>query len=69
MQTSLVDMQWTALDFSTDPPAQRTFKVQFEEDEVTAEFKDIFDEGRELFTTFCLEFDPNIFRQRPCRAE
>ena len=48
MQTNLVDMQWSALDFSTDPPAQRTFKVQFEEDEITAEFKDIFDEGRKL---------------------
>ena len=46
MQTNLVDMQWSALDFSTDPPAQRTFKVQFEEDEIRAEFKDIFDEGR-----------------------
>lgn len=46
MQTHLVDMQWSALDFSTDPPAQRTFKIEFEEDEVKAEFKDIFDEGR-----------------------
>jgi len=48
MQTNLVDMQWSALDFSTDPPAQRTFKVQFEEDEIRAEFKDIFDEGKDL---------------------
>ena len=42
-------MQWSALDFSTDPPAQRTFKVQFDEDEITAEFKDIFDEGMKVF--------------------
>ena len=49
MQTNLVDMQWSALDFSTDPPAQRTFKIQFDEDEITAEFKDIFDEGRKVF--------------------
>ena len=49
MQTNLVDMQWSALDFSTDPPAQRTFKIELEEDEIKAEFKDIFDEGRKLF--------------------
>ena len=48
MQTSLVDMQWSALDFSTDPPAQRTFKIEFEEEEIKAEFKDIFDEGRRI---------------------
>ena len=46
MQTNLVDMQWSALDFSTDPPAQRTFKVEFEEDETAAEFKDLFEEGK-----------------------
>lgn len=50
MQTNLVDMQWSALDFSTDPAAQRTFKIQFDEDEITAEFKDIFDEGRKVFS-------------------
>ena len=46
MQTNLVNLTWSALDFSTDPPAQRTFKVEFEEDETAAEFKDLFEEGK-----------------------
>ena len=46
MQTNLVDLEWSALDFSTDPPAERTFRVVFEDEETSAEFKDIFDEGK-----------------------
>ena len=48
MQTNLVNLTWSALDFSTDPPAQRTFKVEFEEDETAAEFKDLFEEGKRV---------------------
>ena len=48
MQTNLIDMQWSALDFSTDPPNQRTFKVEFDEEETAADFKDIFEEGNKL---------------------
>ena len=46
MQTNLEDMKWSALDFSTDPPIKRTFRVEFEEEEIATEFKDIFEEGK-----------------------
>jgi len=49
MQTNLSDdLTWSALDFSIDPPNYRTFKAQFESDEATSEFRDMFAEGKDL---------------------
>lgn len=51
MQTVLNDgaeLEWSALDFSTDPPSYRTFRVEFSSDDLKAEFKDMFSEGKEL---------------------
>merc|ERR1719430_1079573 len=51
MQTVLSDgqeLEWSALDFSTDPPTYRTFRVDFSSEDVRAEFKDMFSEGKEL---------------------
>ncbi len=39
---------WSALDFSLDPPAYRTFRVVFSQMEDANEFKDTFHEGKEL---------------------
>ncbi|TRY72155.1 hypothetical protein TCAL_00256 [Tigriopus californicus] len=53
MQTTLdtldaVSLTWSALDFSRDPPAYRTFQVTFQNDEESQIFKDCFNEGKEL---------------------
>jgi E3 SUMO-protein ligase RanBP2 len=49
MQTNLSDdLTWSALDFSIDPPNYRTFKAQFESEEATSEFRDMFAEGKDL---------------------
>lgn len=53
MQTTLdaldaVSLTWSALDFSRDPPAYRTFQVTFQNDEEAQIFKDCFNEGKEL---------------------
>ena len=47
IQTSLGDqhLEWSAFDFSTDPPSQKTFKVEFEDQSVDSEFRDMFAEG------------------------
>ena len=48
MQTVLnegLHLEWSALDFSTDPPSYRTFRVEFSSDELKADFKDMFAEG------------------------
>ena len=52
MQTVLSDdpdLEWSALDFSTDPPSYRTFRVEFGSDDLRAEFKDMFSEGKAIF--------------------
>ena len=48
MQTALAEdnIQWSALDFSTDPPSQRTFRVEFDDISISREFKDMFAEGK-----------------------
>ena len=46
MQTNLTDGVWSALDFSTDPPSHRTFRVEFDNIDVEREFKDMFAEGK-----------------------
>ena len=49
MQTVLSDpgLEWSALDFSTeDRGIYRTFKVEFPSDDIVAEFKDMFAEGK-----------------------
>lgn len=49
MQTVLgPDLSWSALDFSMDPPTYRTFKVDFSTPETSADFRDMFAEGKEL---------------------
>jgi len=50
MQTLLSEseLSWSALDFSSDPPTQRTFKVEFPSVDMEREFKDLFAEGKEL---------------------
>merc|ERR1712142_334738 len=51
MQTVLSEgpeLEWSALDFSTDPPTYRTFRVEFSSEDLRAEFKDMFSEGKEL---------------------
>ena len=49
MQTVLSDdLVWSALDFSTDPPTQKSFRVEFDDNVVSAEFKDMFAEGKIL---------------------
>eukprot|EP00092_Neocalanus_flemingeri_P036782 GFUD01040043.1.p1 GENE.GFUD01040043.1~~GFUD01040043.1.p1 ORF type:complete len:2751 (-),score=928.30 GFUD01040043.1:212-8194(-) len=51
MQTVLSDdpdLEWSALDFSTDPPSYRTFRVEFGSEDLKSEFKDMFSEGKEL---------------------
>lgn len=49
MQTILSDdLTWSALDFSTDPPSYRSFKVDFSSPDITAEFRDMFAEGKDL---------------------
>lgn len=49
MQTVLSDdLVWSALDFSTDPPTQKSFRVEFDDNVVSAEFKDMFAEGKDL---------------------
>merc|ERR1719510_1513323 len=52
MQTVLNEvedsLEWSALDFSLDPPSYRTFRVQFTSEDLRAEFRDIFAEGKEL---------------------
>ena len=47
MQTVLAEdrLEWSALDFSSEPPTQRTFRVEFEDVGVSSEFKDMFAEG------------------------
>ena len=48
MQTVLSEgpeLEWSALDFSTDPPTYRTFRVDFGNEDLRAEFKDMFSEG------------------------
>ena len=46
MQTLLSDnLEWSAYDFSTDPPAARSFRVKFEDSALIHEFKDMFAEG------------------------
>ena len=46
MQTVLSDnLEWSAFDFSTDPPAAKSFRVKFEDSAVSNEFKDMFAEG------------------------
>ena len=49
MQTVLAEdrLEWSALDFSSEPPSQRTFRVEFDDVGVTSEFKDMFAEGKE----------------------
>jgi len=52
MQTVLNDspeLEWSALDFSTDPPTYRTFRVEFGSDDLKAEFKDMFSEGKVFY--------------------
>ena len=49
MQTVLSDpgLEWSALDFSTeDRGIYRTFKVEFSSDNIVAEFKNVFAEGK-----------------------
>jgi len=41
-------LEWSALDFSRDPPAYRHFTAEFEDEELGREFRDIFTEGKEL---------------------
>lgn len=41
-------MQWSALDFSRDPPTYRYFSAEFEDEDLGREFRDIFTEGKEL---------------------
>ena len=50
MQTVLSDspLSWSALDFSTDPPTYRTFKVDFSSTDKAADFRDMFAEGKDL---------------------
>merc|ERR1712130_979378 len=50
MQTELGDqeIEWTAFDFSTEPPSQKTFKVEFDDSSVSNEFRDMFAEGKDL---------------------
>ena len=52
MQTNLAEdnIQWSALDFSTDPPSHRTFRVEFDDISISREFKDMFAEGDTLFS-------------------
>ena len=71
MQTALAEdnIQWSALDFSTDPPSQRSFRVEFEDISISREFRDMFAEG-ETFNIFSLSSDDTIaFRQGAGRAE
>ena len=51
MQTVLAEdnIEWSALDFSTDPPSHRSFRVEFEDISVSREFKDMFAEGERTF--------------------
>ena len=51
MQTVLAEdnIEWSALDFSTDPPSHRSFRVEFEDISVSREFKDMFAEGERMF--------------------
>ncbi len=40
--------KWSALDFSTDPPTYRSFEAAFSTPADAAEFKESFNEGKEL---------------------
>ena len=50
MQTALAqdNIEWSALDFSTDPPSKRSFRVEFEDISISREFRDMFAEGETL---------------------
>lgn len=39
---------WSALDFSKDPPTYRNFEAEFPSGEDVQEFRDVFNEGKEL---------------------
>jgi len=41
-------MQWSALDFSRDPPTYRHFSAEFDDEDMGREFRDIFNEGKDL---------------------
>jgi hypothetical protein len=40
------DLTWSALDFSVEPPANRTFRAEFPSQEAANEFRDVFAEGK-----------------------
>ena len=72
MQTALAqdNIEWSALDFSTDPPSKRSFRVEFEDISISREFRDMFAEGETLHYLFSLSRDDIIvFRQGAGRAE
>ena len=39
-------MSWSALDYSGEEAVKKTFKVQFQTDDVTNDFRDIFAQGK-----------------------
>jgi len=49
IQTQLGDdLSWSALDYSGEEAVKKTFKVQFQTDDVTNDFRDIFAQGKEF---------------------
>jgi len=49
MQTRLEDdMSWTALDYSGPDAARKTFRIKFDGEEMSNDFKDVFAQGKEF---------------------